>query len=80
MKHRAVRHFGYEFKYGINNVDPDEPLEEGIPGECHEFLKRALNEKLVAHFPDQLTVNRYLPGQGGWGFLLNRRKYKSLKK
>lgn len=64
LKHRAVKHFGYEFKYGINNVDPIEPLEEGIPDEFKEILHRALDEKLVAYFPDQLTVNRYLPGQG----------------
>ncbi|KAK7097708.1 hypothetical protein V1264_004645 [Littorina saxatilis] len=64
LKHREVKHFGYEFKYGINNVDPSEPLAEGIPKECNEFLQRAVETRIVAHFPDQLTVNKYLPGQG----------------
>ncbi|XP_076446185.1 tRNA (carboxymethyluridine(34)-5-O)-methyltransferase ALKBH8-like [Babylonia areolata] len=64
LKHRDVKHYGYEFKYGINNVDPNEPLPEGIPEQCHNFLQRALDMKIVGHFPDQLTVNRYLPGQG----------------
>ncbi|KAL8617113.1 hypothetical protein ACOMHN_014283 [Nucella lapillus] len=64
LKHRQVKHFGYEFKYGINNVDPNEPLPEGIPEQCHQFLQRALDTKVVSHFPDQLTVNKYLPGQG----------------
>ncbi|KAK7500596.1 hypothetical protein BaRGS_00008171 [Batillaria attramentaria] len=64
LKHRQVKHFGYEFKYGINNVNPNAPLDEGIPEVCGEFLHKALEQNLVAHYPDQLTVNRYLPGQG----------------
>ena len=64
-----MRHFGYEFKYGANNVDPRTPLSEGIPECCREFLTRALDLGLVQHFPDQLTVNQYLPGQGVWRLL-----------
>ena len=64
LKHREVKHFGYEFKYSINNVDPSEPLPEGIPEQCHQLLQEAVDRNIVSHFPDQLTVNRYLPGQG----------------
>ena len=64
LKHREVKHFGYEFKYSINNVDPNEPLPEGIPEQCHQLLQEAVDRKIVSHFPDQLTVNRYKPGQG----------------
>lgn len=67
MKHRTVRHYGYAFEYGINNVDKNKPLEEKIPKEF-EFLQNRFSEKGVANvikwFPDQLTVNMYRPGQG----------------
>ncbi|CAL1526809.1 unnamed protein product [Lymnaea stagnalis] len=64
MKHRKVLHYGYEFKYSINDVDITDPLPVGIPEQCHTFLKKALKLGLTKHFPDQLTVNQYSPGQG----------------
>ncbi|XP_069131327.1 alkylated DNA repair protein alkB homolog 8-like isoform X2 [Argopecten irradians] len=64
LKHREVKHYGYEFKYGINDVDIDDPLPQGIPGICQELLDRVLTEGHVKHFPDQVTVNKYQPGQG----------------
>lgn len=68
LKHRQVKHFGYEFLYtnGLNTVDPKKPLKEKIPIECSELWK-ILKEKTeeFQHFePDQLTVNKYGPGQG----------------
>ncbi|GFO09157.1 alkylated DNA repair protein alkb homolog 8 [Plakobranchus ocellatus] len=64
MKHRKVKHFGFEFKYSINDVDIKDPLPKGIPDICHEFLQKALERGLINHFPDQLTINSYQPGQG----------------
>lgn len=29
LKHRKVKHFGYEFRYDNNNVDKDKPLPGG---------------------------------------------------
>lgn len=29
LKHRRVKHFGYEFRYDNNNVDRDRPLPGG---------------------------------------------------
>uniref|UniRef100_A0A6P7EZC2 tRNA (carboxymethyluridine(34)-5-O)-methyltransferase n=1 Tax=Diabrotica virgifera virgifera TaxID=50390 RepID=A0A6P7EZC2_DIAVI len=63
MKHRQVKHFGYEFRYDINNVDKDKPLEDKIPEECN-FWRRLENTEFKGFIPDQLTVNHYLPGQG----------------
>ncbi|RZC36183.1 alkylated DNA repair protein alkB -like 8, partial [Asbolus verrucosus] len=60
MKHRQVKHYGYEFRYDINNVDKDKPLSEKIPQEC-DVLWRRLN---IDFRPDQLTINHYKPGQG----------------
>ena len=63
LKHRKVKHFGYEFKYNSNKVDPDEPIVP-IP-EDYRFLQTLLKKHHdVPYQYDQLTINRYLPGQG----------------
>ncbi|XP_029038843.2 alkylated DNA repair protein alkB homolog 8 [Osmia bicornis bicornis] len=63
LKHRKVKHFGYEFQYGSNKVDLDKPITP-IP-EDYKFLN-VLFEKYhnVPYEYDQLTINHYLPGQG----------------
>lgn len=72
LKHRHVKHFGYEFRYDTNNVDVDEPLTDApIPSEC-DFLWHRLRDKQSAfdvttpplQRPHQLTANLYEPGQG----------------
>ena len=65
LKHRSVRHYGYEFLYGSNTVDPDRPLPGGLPSICSPLLERVRENGLVGTgLPDQLTVNIYLPGAG----------------
>lgn len=68
LKHRKVKHYGYEFKYSTNNVDLSEPIEQ-IPQEL-DFLWERLrnasseNQNYIDFVPDQLTINCYEPGQG----------------
>uniref|UniRef100_A0A1A9ZNI5 Fe2OG dioxygenase domain-containing protein n=1 Tax=Glossina pallidipes TaxID=7398 RepID=A0A1A9ZNI5_GLOPL len=70
LKHRKIKHFGYEFLYGVNNVDVKQPLDRKIPKECKKLWVKlaAVNEREHYNFewlvPDQLTVNAYEPGQG----------------
>ncbi|XP_025955957.2 alkylated DNA repair protein alkB homolog 8 isoform X1 [Dromaius novaehollandiae] len=64
LKHRRVKHFGYEFCYDSNNVDKDKPLSGGLPEICNLFLEKCLRQGYIKHKPDQLTVNQYEPGQG----------------
>ncbi|ESO98125.1 hypothetical protein LOTGIDRAFT_143038 [Lottia gigantea] len=64
LKHRKVKHYGYEFRYDINNVDPSCPLNEGIPSRCLKLLHQVNDLGIVNFIPDQLTVNQYQPGQG----------------
>ncbi|KFB50078.1 AGAP011900-PA-like protein [Anopheles sinensis] len=66
LKHRKVKHFGYEFIYGANNVDKANPLERKIPAVCDVLWDRLRNlyPLMNWHVPDQLTVNQYEPGQG----------------
>lgn len=71
LKHRRVKHFGYQFIYGENNVDATKPLNEKIPKECDILWPRLKTEMAKLGLPtwdwdvpDQLTVNIYEPGQG----------------
>lgn len=66
MKHRQVQHFGYAFRYGTNDVDCESPLEHGIPQQLSFLHDRLVKQRAVKEnfIPDQMTVNRYLPGQG----------------
>ncbi|KAG1693946.1 Alkylated DNA repair protein alkB 8 [Nymphon striatum] len=65
LKHRTVKHFGFEFLYSSNNVDSSKPLlNSPIPSFCNDLMKQALKLNYIDSMPDQLTVNQYLPGQG----------------
>ena len=64
LRHRYVKHYGYEFLYSTSNVDPDSPLPGGLPAICRPLLKRMRDGRLVEEEPDQLTVNHYQPGAG----------------
>ncbi|XP_070503844.1 tRNA (carboxymethyluridine(34)-5-O)-methyltransferase alkbh8 [Chironomus tepperi] len=66
MKNRQVQHFGYEFIYGQNTVDFRNPLERKVPEECDELWTKLDEEcpKFKGFRPDQLTVNKYSPGNG----------------
>ncbi|XP_043976190.1 alkylated DNA repair protein alkB homolog 8 [Gambusia affinis] len=64
LKHRRVKHYGFEFRYDNNNVDKDKPLPAGLPEECLPVLRRCLQDGHINVLPDQLTVNQYATGQG----------------
>lgn len=60
LKHRWVRHFGYEFRYGSNDIDFDNPLSEPVP----DYLDKMTDGGVFDKPPEQLTVNHYQSGQG----------------
>ncbi|XP_054651187.1 alkylated DNA repair protein alkB homolog 8 [Dunckerocampus dactyliophorus] len=64
LKHRRVKHYGFEFCYDNNNVDKDKPLAADLPAECLPILERCLQKGHIKFTPDQLTVNQYESGQG----------------
>ncbi|CAH2092389.1 unnamed protein product [Euphydryas editha] len=64
LKNRKVKHYGYEFRYGSNDVDLENPLIEKIPPECNVLWERLKGYGIDFRIPDQLTVNKYIPGQG----------------
>lgn len=61
-----VKHYGYEFLYESNNVNANKPLSEKIPPECQVLWPRLrqMLPDLIFSEPNQLTVNKYAPGQG----------------
>uniref|UniRef100_F7GQ66 tRNA (carboxymethyluridine(34)-5-O)-methyltransferase ALKBH8 n=1 Tax=Macaca mulatta TaxID=9544 RepID=F7GQ66_MACMU len=72
LKHRRVKHFGYEFHYENNNVDKDKPLPGGIPAhiDTHsafedEIVSLSLGSEIVMDFkhPDGTAVPVMLPRQ-----------------
>lgn len=64
LKRRTVQHFGYEFRYGTNDVDYSSPLPNKIPEYIMPVVVRMLESGVIPAEPDQLTVNQYSPGQG----------------
>ncbi|KAI5730157.1 hypothetical protein M8J76_010619 [Diaphorina citri] len=67
LKHRQVKHYGYEFRYGTNDVDVDHPLDTPVPEEFNILFDRLKDQGLLSvdmPYPQQLTINQYLPGQG----------------
>lgn len=69
LKHRKVKHFGYEFQYGSNKINPDEPITP-IPEE-YQFLQMLFKKyHNVPYKYDQLTINHYLPGQGRFAIFI----------
>ncbi|KAJ8036396.1 Alkylated DNA repair protein alkB-like 8 [Holothuria leucospilota] len=64
MKHRKVKHYGYEFNYDTNNINKDCPLEEPLPDLLVEMIDKIMQTGHVTKKLNQVTVNQYLPGQG----------------
>lgn len=79
LKNRQVKHYGYEFRYGSNDVDLTSPLHEKIPEECDVLWRRLRNHGLDVGVPDQLTVNKYSPGHGTYFNFKIFKKYLKLK-
>ena len=66
LKHRHVFHYGYQFNYDTNNVDPGAPLPGGFPLLIQQLVSKMVSSGHVQDTPDQVTVNCYPPGAGEW--------------
>ncbi|XP_014229374.1 alkylated DNA repair protein alkB homolog 8-like isoform X1 [Trichogramma pretiosum] len=63
LKNRRVKHFGYRFCYDSNTVKKDATVSP-IP-EKYGFLLKSFEDLMTENVDyNQLTINRYLPGQG----------------
>ena len=64
LKNRQVRHFGKEFVYGSNMIAENDSKIKPFPETWTTLIQRSINQEYQQRWPDQCTVNRYLPGQG----------------
>lgn len=64
LRHRQVLHYGFQFNYDTNSVDPSNPLPGGFPPPVQCLVAKLLASGHVQCAPDQLTVNCYPPGAG----------------
>ena len=64
LKNRQVRHFGKEFIYGSNMIAENDSEIEQFPESWMTLIQRSIDQGYQTRWPDQCTVNRYLPGQG----------------
>ena len=71
LKHRQVVHYGYEFNYHTNTVDPSKPLPGGFPPLIRGVVDKMVSTGHVQCVPDQLTVNHYPPGAGECVIIVN---------
>ncbi|XP_014472952.1 PREDICTED: alkylated DNA repair protein alkB homolog 8 isoform X2 [Dinoponera quadriceps] len=62
LKHRQAIHFGYKFEYGTNIINPYRPITP-IPQD-YKFLQTLFDKHGHKYTYDQLTINKYSPGQG----------------
>lgn len=62
LKNRQVWHYGYEFIYGTNDFDINKPI--AIPIEIQEIINKMIEQNVIENVPNQITINKYLPGQG----------------
>ena len=60
---RKVLHFGYRYDYRRRQVGPDMYLGP-LPPVFARMATRLVDEGIMSEIPDQVIVNRYLPGQG----------------
>jgi len=64
LKNRKVKHFGFEFDYNTNDIDPNKPIEDPIPQDCLDLMHKMVEDGLIPEVGDQMTVNLYSAGQG----------------
>jgi alkylated DNA repair protein alkB family protein 8 len=63
LNKRSVQHYGYRFDYPINDVDRT-AIDQAMPNWCDKLLERYLTQFPLRTRPNQLTMNRYQPGDG----------------
>ena len=60
---RKSRHYGYNYNYKTKNITKNDYLGK-LPNWIDDYIIRMTKEKHIYEYPDQMTVNRYLPGEG----------------
>jgi alkylated DNA repair protein alkB family protein 8 len=70
LNKRSVQHFGYRFDYPLNDIDRDpidldiDHKESFLPKWCEGILEKYHAMFPMQGLPNQLTINKYSPGDG----------------
>jgi len=61
---RLTQHYGYTYNYSSKSIDRVKDKAPNIPDWISVFTDRMLNDRYISVKPDQVIINRYLPGEG----------------
>lgn len=65
QRHRAVQHFGFNFDYATNDAITPTACGTQLPAPILHLARRMFEaDKILPCMPDQVTANRYYPGDG----------------
>jgi alkylated DNA repair dioxygenase AlkB len=60
---RYTQHYGYEYNYKTRTITNKDYLGE-LPIWSNDIIKKIMDTGKIKNPPDQIIVNRYLPGEG----------------
>lgn len=60
---RYTQHYGYTYNYRSRSITDDDYLGD-IPDWLNNLATKILNDNYISKLPDQVIINRYLPGEG----------------
>lgn len=61
---RLTQHYGYKYNYKNKTINKVKDKVNPIPEIFNTLIEKLINDKLIDRKPDQLIINRYLPGEG----------------
>uniref|UniRef100_A0A6C0JHV7 Fe2OG dioxygenase domain-containing protein n=1 Tax=viral metagenome TaxID=1070528 RepID=A0A6C0JHV7_9ZZZZ len=60
---RKSRHYGYNYNYKTKNITYEDYLGN-LPSWLDPYILKIFKFGYIYEYPDQVTINRYLPGEG----------------
>ena len=60
---RLTQHYGYKYNYKTRSITDNDYIGD-LPDWISPFVDRIKNTNLIEKSPDQIIINRYLPGEG----------------
>ena len=60
---RKSQHYGYRYNYKTKDIGKEDYIGE-LPEWLDKYIFRIFKAGYIYEFPNQVTINRYLPGEG----------------
>lgn len=60
---RLTQHYGYGYNYKSRSITKSDRIGD-VPDWLNNVVQRMLDNKFIDEVPDQVIINRYLPGEG----------------